>query len=127
MVSTYLFKSTIYSVDWNVFVESKYSSYNFVILHSLILPIWLYEFLNKLNPIEPDTFPFVLLGNKCDKIAERKVQASKIKQYCETKSNMPYFEISAKNNTNIEAAFEEVTKLAFKRGQKEDERFFANL
>ena len=91
------------------------------------IEIWRNEFLNKLNPIEPDTFPFVLLGNKCDKIAERKVQASKIKQYCETKSNMPYFEISAKNKTNIEAAFEEVTNLAFKRGQKGDERFFANL
>jgi Ras-related protein Rab-7A len=76
---------------------------------------WRTEFLNQLNPKDPDTFPFVLLGNKCDKIAERKVQAPKIKQYCETKSNMPYFETSAKDNTNVEAAFEKVSELAFKR------------
>ena len=79
-----------------------------------------------LNPKDPDTFPFVLLGNKCDKVAERKVQAPKIKQYCETKSNMPYFETSAKDNTNVEAAFEEVAKLAFKRNSKEDEIFIPN-
>ena len=87
---------------------------------------WRTEFLTQLNPKDPDTFPFVLLGNKCDKVAERKVQAPKIKQYCETKSNMPYFETSAKDNTNVEAAFEEVAKLAFKRNSKEDEIFIPN-
>ena len=82
------------------------------------------EFFNQLNPkYPPDTFPFVLLGNKCDKVSERKVQTPKIKQYCETKSNMPYFETSAKDNTNVEATFEEVAKLAFKRNSKEDETF----
>ena len=87
---------------------------------------WRKDFLSSLGPKDPDTFPFVLLGNKCDKVAERKVQASKIKQYCETKSNMPYFETSAKDNTNVEAAFEEVAKLAFKRNSKEDEIFIPN-
>ena len=62
---------------------------------------WRTEFLNQLNPKDPDSFPFVLLGNKCDKQAERKVAAPKIKQYCETKQNMPYFETSAKDNTNV--------------------------
>ena len=36
---------------------------------------------------------------------------------------MPYFETSAKDDTNVEAAFEEVAKLAFKRNSKEDEIF----
>ena len=87
---------------------------------------WRTEFLNQLNPEDPDTFPFVLLGNKCDKVAERKVQALEIKQYCETKSNIPYFETSAKDNTNVKAAFEEVAKLAFKRRSKEDEILIPN-
>lgn len=81
---------------------------------------WRTEFLNQLNPKEPETFPFVLIGNKADK-TERNVPDSKIKQYCETKNNMPYFETSAKENTNVEQAFEEVAKLAFKRNSKEDE------
>ena len=39
---------------------------------------------------------------------------------------MPYFETSAKDNTNVEAAFEEVVKLAFKRNSEEDEIFTHN-
>ena len=73
------------------------------------------EFLVNVNPRDPETFPFVLLGNKCDKEMEIKVQESEIKKYCENQSNMPYFETSAKDNTNVEAAFEKVSELAFKR------------
>ena len=32
---------------------------------------WRTEFLNQLNPKDPDTFPFVLLGNKCDKAMQK--------------------------------------------------------
>ena len=66
-------------------------------------------------------FPFVLLGNKCDKDTERKVAETKIRQYCEIKNHMPYFETSAKDYTNVDKAFEEIAKLAFKRNSKEDE------
>lgn len=64
---------------------------------------WRTEFLNSLNPKDPDTFPFVLIGNKCNKISERKVQQKSIEQYCKSKLNMPYFETSAKDNINVEA------------------------
>ena len=82
---------------------------------------WRTEFLNQLNPKEPETFPFVLLGNKCDKENDIKVPDSKIKQYCETKNNMPYFKTSAKDDIGVEQGFEEVAKLAFKRNSKDDE------
>ena len=47
---------------------------------------WRVEFLNQLNPKDPDNYPFVLLGNKCDKKEEKKVQEIKIKKYCELKN-----------------------------------------
>ena len=84
---------------------------------------WRKEFLNQLSPKDPDNYPFVLLGNKCDKTEERKVQEIKIKQYCEIKK-LPYFETSAKNNQNVENAFEEVAKLALKRNIKEEDILF---
>ena len=81
---------------------------------------WRKEFLNQLNPKNPETYPFVLLGNKCDKIDERKTEVSKIKQYYEIK-NMPHYETSAKNAINVEKAFEEVGRLALKRNAKEED------
>ena len=87
---------------------------------------WRNEFLNILNPENPDSFPFVLIGNKCNKVYERKIDPKIIKKYYETKLNMPYFETSAKDNYNIEAAFEKAAKLALKNLKDEDEIFIPN-
>ena len=84
---------------------------------------WRTEFLTQLNPKDPENFPFILLGNKCDKEGERKVPDNKIRAYCDTKNHLPYFETSAKDSTNVDKAFEEVARLAFKRSSKEDEIF----
>ena len=76
---------------------------------------WRTEFLNKLAPKDPDNFPFVLIGNKCDKSDERKVKKEQLKLYCESHNNIPYFETSAKNNVNVEKAFEEIARLSFRK------------
>lgn len=75
---------------------------------------WRNEFLTQLNSVDPDTFPFVLLGNKSDKECEIKISEQKVKAYCNQKK-IPYFETSAKENINIDMAFEEVSRLVFKR------------
>jgi Ras-related protein Rab-7A len=36
---------------------------------------WRSEFLSQLNPKEPDSYPFVVIGNKSDKENERQVFA----------------------------------------------------
>lgn len=81
---------------------------------------WRSEFLKQLEPKDPDSFPFVLLGNKCDKVDDIKVPQTKIDMYSQSKGNMPYYQTSAKDNVNVDKAFEEVANLAFKRTSKED-------
>ena len=49
------------------------------------------------------------------------VTEQKLKQYCQQKGNIQYFETSAKENVNVDKAFEEASRLAFKRDQKEDD------
>ena len=73
------------------------------------------EFLNILAPKDPDNFPFVLIGNKCDKNDERKVKKEQLKLYCESHNNIPYFETSAKTAFNVEKAFEEIARLSFRK------------
>ncbi len=53
----------------------------------------------------------------------KKVSDSKVKQYCSQKGNIAYFETSAKEAYNVDNAFEEVARLAFKREQKDDEMY----
>ena len=72
-------------------------------------------FLDLLYPKEQEKYPFVLLGNKSDKIDERKVTENDIKQFCEKHPNITYFETSAKNNTNIDEAFYKIAELASKQ------------
>lgn len=81
---------------------------------------WRSEFLTQLNPKDPESFPFILLGNKCDLENNIKVDDQKVKAYCAQKNNMAYFKTSAKDNVNIELAFEEVGKLANKRDTNDE-------
>jgi len=82
---------------------------------------WKTEFLSQINPKDPDSFPFVIIGNKCDRAEDRKVSEAKVKQSCASKGNIAYFETSAKDKINVDKAFEEVARLAFKREQKDEE------
>ena len=51
----------------------------------------------------------VILGNKCDLENSRQVATNDGKAYA-AKNQAPFFEVSAKGNTNVQQAFEQVIK-----------------
>jgi Ras-related protein Rab-7A len=54
--------------------------------------------------------PCVLLGNKCDLDTKRTVPERTAKQWCQ-QDNVPYYETSAKDNTNVTEAFKHIAEL----------------
>jgi Ras-related protein Rab-7A len=48
------------------------------------------------------------------------VSEKKAKAWCASKGNMPYFETSAKEGFNVEAAFERIASNAIKNEPEED-------
>ncbi|XP_061869625.1 ras-related protein Rab-7b isoform X2 [Colius striatus] len=70
---------------------------------------WRNDFLEKVIPREQD-FPMVVLGNKID-ICDRQVSKEIASTWCKEK-DIPYFEVSAKNNINVAEAFETLAKQA---------------
>jgi Ras-related protein Rab-7A len=60
------------------------------------------EFLIHANP--HSKFPFILLANKID-LGNCQVSMKEALEWCRMKNNMPFFETSAKDGTNVEKAF----------------------
>jgi len=54
---------------------------------------WKNEFLVHASPRDPEKFPFVLLGNKFDNEIIRAVHVKRVKEWCQSNCNMPYFEV----------------------------------
>uniref|UniRef100_A0A0E0JFV8 Ras-related protein Rab7 n=1 Tax=Oryza punctata TaxID=4537 RepID=A0A0E0JFV8_ORYPU len=83
---------------------------------------WREEFLIQASPSDPDNFPFVVLGNKIDVDGgnSRTVSEKKAKAWCASKGNIPYFETSAKEGFNVEAAFECIARNAIKNEPEEE-------
>ncbi|KAE9466160.1 hypothetical protein C3L33_01939, partial [Rhododendron williamsianum] len=83
---------------------------------------WHDEFLKQADPTEPDTFPFVLVGNKVDVDGgnNRMVSEKTASEWCASRGNMSYFETSAKENYNVDDAFICIAKTAL-LNQREQE------
>ncbi|KAH0976289.1 hypothetical protein GBA52_026018 [Prunus armeniaca] len=83
---------------------------------------WHEEFLKQANPPDPKTFPFILLGNKIDIDGgnSRVVSEKKAKDWCTSKGNIPYFETSAKEDYNVDAAFLCIAKTALANEHEQD-------
>lgn len=75
---------------------------------------WRDEFCLSANISDPESFPFVVLGNKIDVDGGevRQVSEKKAKSWCAAHGNLAHFETSAKDGTNVDAAFEAVARAA---------------
>ena len=72
---------------------------------------WMDEFLIRSSPQNPDNFPFIVIGNKVD-LKNRSVTTNKGKLWCYYRNNIPYFETSAKEDHDIEEAFQNIAMRA---------------
>lgn len=80
------------------------------------LETWKDEFLVHASPRNPDQFPFVVLGNKADLAARRRVSTANAKLWCSDKAhNSPHFETSAKDAVNVEQAFHAIARKALEQ------------
>jgi Ras-related protein Rab-7A len=75
------------------------------------LDSWRDEFLIQASPMDPESFPFVVLGNKVDvEESKRMISSKRAMAFCQAKGGIPYFETSAKDAINVEQAFEGTSK-----------------
>ncbi|XP_030371625.1 ras-related protein rab7-like [Scaptodrosophila lebanonensis] len=82
------------------------------------LQTWHDEFLKLTEPANPEHFPFVVFGNKTD-LKNRQVQERQARLWCQLNNNIPYYEISAKDSSNIDLAFRAVVEKALQRDTKQ--------
>jgi len=102
--------------DCCVLVYDVNSSKSFDTLDS-----WRDEFLIQASPRDPESFPFVVLGNKIDVGEERRMISQKrAHTYCQSRGAMPYFETSAKESVNVEQAFEVIARNALLQEESEE-------
>lgn len=81
---------------------------------------WKNEFIEQGEVKDPSKFPFVIIGNKCDKEAEREVTKSKAEIWCQNNGENPFFEASAKDDLGVKEAFESITGLAADQIKEEE-------
>ncbi|KAI9713052.1 MAG: Rab GTPase ypt7 [Bogoriella megaspora] len=85
------------------------------------LDSWRDEFLIQASPMDPESFPFVVLGNKIDvEEGRRTVSTKKANTFCQAKGDIPYFETSAKEAINVEQAFETIARQALAQEESTD-------
>jgi Ras-related protein Rab-7A len=83
------------------------------------LDSWRDEFLIQASPRDPENFPFVVLGNKVD-LENRAISEKRANTWCQNKGTIPYFETSAKDATNVEAAFQKIAMNALAQEKEDD-------
>ncbi|KAL6072723.1 Ras-related protein Rab-9A [Balamuthia mandrillaris] len=86
---------------------------------------WKNDFLIQAAPEMPDSFPFLVVGNKIDLLEgdgdtpglKREVSSKEAEQWCQENGNMPYVEASAKVGINLDQIFDTVAEKCLMREQ----------
>ncbi|XP_073414877.1 ras-related protein Rab-9B-like [Dendrobates tinctorius] len=86
---------------------------------------WRKEFIFYADVKEPEHFPFVVLGNKVDK-NNREVSTSEAQGWCSENGGYPYLETSAKDDTNVDGAFEEAVRQVLAMEEHMDHTVFGH-
>ena len=84
---------------------------------------WREEFLAQASPSDPENFPFIVLGNKTDQDGgqSRVVSEKKALSFCAASGNAcPHFETSAKEDSNVQEAFECAARNALKNDVEDE-------
>ncbi|CAM9163198.1 unnamed protein product [Chrysoparadoxa australica] len=80
---------------------------------------WRKDFITQAGLTDPGSFPFVVVGNKVDKEADRRVTSERVEQWCRDVSvgSTPpvYYETSAKDSVNVVEPFYKAAELALRR------------
>ncbi|KAJ9637889.1 Rab GTPase ypt7 [Coniosporium tulheliwenetii] len=85
------------------------------------LDSWRDEFLIQASPMDPESFPFVVIGNKIDvEESKRMISTKRAMAFCQSKGGIPYFETSAKEATNVDQAFEVIARQALAQEEAGD-------
>ena len=53
---------------------------------------------------DPEKYPFVVMGNKCDKEEDRAISRDQAESWCRKNDNIPYYETSAVQNVGVDQA-----------------------
>lgn len=85
---------------------------------------WRDEFLVHANVSSPETFPFVILGNKIDiEESKKTVNTKSAQELAKSLGNIPLFLTSAKDAINVDNAFEEIARNALQQNQNDADVF----
>lgn len=85
---------------------------------------WRDEFLVHANVSSPESFPFVILGNKIDIEDNKKtVNGKSAQELAKSLGNIPLFLTSAKDAINVDSAFEEIARNALQQNQNDADAF----
>lgn len=65
-------------------------------------------------PKDPDHIPFIVLGNKADKVHDRRVPEDRVYEWLNNYPEITYFETSASEGLNINEAFLKIAQIYLK-------------